>query len=42
MIYHNSKSLIVDYEDLLIFDDDLSTILIERPDEVLSVFNSAT
>ena len=42
MIYHNSKSLIVDYEDLLIFDDDLSTILIERPDEVLSEFNSAT
>ncbi|MCH2380668.1 MAG: minichromosome maintenance protein MCM [Nitrososphaerales archaeon] len=42
MVYHNSKSLIVDYEDLLIFDDDLSTILIERPDEVLSEFNSAT
>ena len=42
MVYHNSKSLIVDYEDLLIFDNDLSTLLIERPDEILSEFNSAT
>ena len=41
MVYHNSKSLIVDFEDLLLFDYEISTILIERPDEVLYQFNLA-
>ena len=41
MVYHNSKSLIVDFEDLLLFDHKISTILIERPDEVLYQFNLA-
>lgn len=41
MVYDNSKSLIVDFEDLLLFDHEISTILIERPDEVLFQFNLA-
>lgn len=42
IVYTNSKSLVVDYKDILSYDTELSKILIERPDEVLKEFDDAS
>ena len=42
MVYENSKSLVIDYADLLLYNSNLASALLDNPDDILKLFNMAT